>query len=129
MPGCSDGSDSYVLIVDDDPDVCKILSLSFKHFGCATKVAMRGQEALNLIKQQAPALIMLDLMLPDISGFEILDFLQEDPLNRDIPVIVLTALGDPLELVKISGVMAVIRKSDFSISKLQMIVTSLFEEY
>ena len=46
MPDCPDGN--YVLIVDDDPDVCKILSLSFKHFGCLTRVAMRGQEALNL---------------------------------------------------------------------------------
>lgn len=127
MPDYPDGN--YVLIVDDDPDVCKILNLSFKHFGCLTEVAMRGQEALNSIKQKPPDLIMLDLMLPDISGFDILNFLQENPHTRDIPVIVLTALGDPLELMKISGVMSVIRKSDFSLSKLQTMVASLFEEY
>lgn len=122
----SDGlNGNYVLIVDDDPDVCRILNLSFKHFGHSTKVAMRGQEALNAIKQKAPDLIMLDLMLPDISGFEILTFLQDNPHTRDIPVIVLTALGDPLELMKISGVVSVIRKSDFSLSELQTMVASL----
>jgi CheY-like chemotaxis protein len=127
MPDCSSGN--YVLIVDDDPDVCKILSLSFEHFGCPTRVAMRGHEALNAIKQKTPDLIMLDLMLPDVSGFEILTFLQDDPHTKDIPVIVLTALGDPVELAKLNGVMSVLRKSDFSLSKLQEMVTDLFEGY
>ena len=96
MPDCPDGN--YVLIVDDDPDVCKILNLSFKHFGCFTKVVMRGQEALNAIQQKTPDLIMLDVRMPKMTGYEACRKLKENPDTREIPVVFLSAKGQEGEI-------------------------------
>lgn len=80
-----------VLVVDDDPDIldaiCDILGAE----GYPVARARHGVEALEQVARQRPDLILLDLMMPDVSGFEVVDLLRGDAATADIPIIVVTA--------------------------------------
>ncbi len=82
---------SKILIVDDVPQHIKILgeALRQEHDILA---ATSGTHALELVKEQHPDLILLDVLMPDCNGFEVLRLLKEDPISRDIPVIFITSL-------------------------------------
>ena len=82
-----------ILVVDDDPMNLKIAE---KMLGEQFEVSLSssGKEALELVNQQVPELILLDLHMPDTDGFEVMQILQENPETRDIPVVFLTADND-----------------------------------
>jgi CheY-like chemotaxis protein/signal transduction histidine kinase/HAMP domain-containing protein len=80
-----------VLVVDDDPVIREYLEIILQEKKYRVKSASGGEEALNLISKQSPDAIVLDLMMPDIDGFTVLNILREDPATHDIPVIVVTA--------------------------------------
>ena len=82
---------SQILLVDDDPKAIQLLSSYFDGTSFQVTVAYSGREALKLIQLEAPDVIVLDLMMPDLSGFEVLEKLQESPKTARLPVIVLTA--------------------------------------
>jgi PAS domain S-box-containing protein len=84
--------DAVVLIVDDDPDVRGIIRQAVEGVGLIPAEAGNGRAALDwLEKNPAPALILLDLMMPEVDGFEFLVKLRQRPQSLDIPVVVLTA--------------------------------------
>ena len=88
-----EGGKATVLAVDDTPenlDVVKGILADEYHI----KVAVNGQIALKIAQSQAPDLILLDIMMPEIDGYEVCRQLKENPATRDIPVIFLTAKGD-----------------------------------
>ncbi len=89
-----------ILIVEDDADLLQILEFNLRGAGYRTTSATAGKPALDLLKQEAPDLVILDLMLPDISGVEICRSLRrrEDAL-RDVPVLMLTARNDEIDRV------------------------------
>src|SRR5260370_40149312 len=81
-----------VLIIDDEESVREVLSRFLTKAGYEVKVAANGQEALQMVHSQAPPdLIVLDLMMPVMSGFEVLSALRVNSEWRRIPVVVLTA--------------------------------------
>jgi two-component system KDP operon response regulator KdpE len=80
-----------VLIVDDEPQMRRLLAVSLEASGYRVEVAASGQEGLVLAAQRQPALIVLDIGLPDLSGHEVLRRLRE---WTNLPVIVLSVLGD-----------------------------------
>ncbi|HZT95621.1 MAG TPA: response regulator [Chloroflexota bacterium] len=80
-----------ILIVDDEPDIVAFLSAVLSDEGLPIRTAKNGREALTQVRDTPPALIILDLMMPEVSGFEVLDTLQADSDLRAIPVIVLSA--------------------------------------
>ncbi|MDD2368742.1 MAG: two-component system response regulator [Sulfuricurvum sp.] len=83
-----------VLIVDDSPENLMVLSEILKPF-YKVKVATGGAKALNLIASgDIPDLILLDIMMPDISGYDVCKKLKNDPMTRNIPIIFVTALSD-----------------------------------
>ncbi len=83
-----------ILIVDDTPENLIILSEILKPF-YKVKVANNGHKALNLIAAgDMPDLILLDIMMPELSGYEVCKKLKNDPLTRNIPIIFVTALSD-----------------------------------
>jgi len=85
----SSSADSSILIVDDNPDICLALEDQFKYLGFTVRSVMTGREALYEAEQSSYGAVILDLGLPDLSGFAVLRGLEElDPL---LPVIVLTA--------------------------------------
>ncbi len=80
-----------ILIVEDSPTTRKVISMVLTRKGYFLREATTGAEALRLINTEAPDLILLDAMLPDMSGYEILSQLKESETFRQIPVVMLTA--------------------------------------
>ena len=80
-----------VLVVDDDPDICLILQDVLESEGCTVIVAHNGQEALRVLEQRRPDVIVLDLMMPVMDGWEFAARLQQEPRWSDIPVVVVSA--------------------------------------
>ncbi len=80
-----------ILIVEDDPLIGEVLMLRLESVGYRATWVKDGAEALNRIGQVKPQLVVLDLGLPVVDGFQVLTTLRRNPLYRDLPVIVLTA--------------------------------------
>ncbi|HSL31477.1 MAG TPA: response regulator [Anaerolineales bacterium] len=87
----------YILIVEDVPDILKLLeaTLTFKGYRVVTSV--NGQEALDAIQRERPALVITDIMMPRLDGFGLVHRLRINPETREIPVIFLTATYVALE--------------------------------
>lgn len=79
-----------ILVVDDEASVVEVVALYLKREGFTVRVARDGRSALDAIREQLPALVVLDLMLPEIDGLEIVRRLRDDA-GSDVPVIMLTA--------------------------------------
>jgi two-component system phosphate regulon response regulator PhoB len=88
-----------VLIVDDEADLRSLVDVTLRREGFTTLLAPDGTTALELARSSTPAAILLDLMLPDLSGVEVCRRLRADPLTADIPVIMLTARGEEIDRV------------------------------
>jgi two-component system, OmpR family, phosphate regulon response regulator PhoB len=80
-----------VLVVDDEPDVLLLCRLNLQQRGQEVLEASEGSRALELARERHPDVIVLDLMLPGMTGYEVLETLKEDVQTSDIPVLVLTA--------------------------------------
>jgi two-component system phosphate regulon response regulator PhoB len=88
-----------ILVVEDESDICQVLAYNLGQAGHHVVVAKDGQTALNLTLENPPELILLDLMLPDISGLDICRTIKSDPDRRGIPVIMLTARSEEIDRV------------------------------
>ena len=109
------GPGTKVLVVDDDPKAVTLVSKHLEASGFEPVGAYGGAEALDLARGQSPALIILDLMMPTISGFDVVRALRADPTTADIPIIVLTAKLLTAEDRSILGsqVQQVLEKAEF----------------
>jgi len=85
-----------ILLIEDDPDVRDAVAASLEDNGYRVVVAMHGQDALDILRQSKvrPSLILLDLMMPVMDGWQFREAQKKDPAIADIPVIALTAHGD-----------------------------------
>ncbi len=82
-----------VLVVDDSEVLRKIVSFNLVKEGYSVDEARDGKEALEKLQQAKPDLVILDIMMPYVDGFEVLRRMRKDPILADVPVIVLTAKG------------------------------------
>jgi len=89
-----------ILIVDDTPNNLKVLSQALTDAGYTVAVAKSGETAIKQIEYKPPALILLDILMPGMDGFETCDCLKSNPATKNIPVIFMTALNDPVDKVK-----------------------------
>ncbi len=80
-----------ILIVDDEIDLLRVTSFRLKNFGYDILTASNGQEALELIEKSPPDLILLDLRIPLVSGYEVCKKIKSDNKLKTIPVIIFTA--------------------------------------
>jgi DNA-binding response OmpR family regulator len=80
-----------ILIVDDEPDLLEILSIIFKAYGYETATATDGQEAIEQARANQPDLIIMDVMMPRLNGFEACRVIKHDPTLSRVPVIMLSA--------------------------------------
>ena len=83
-----------ILIVDDDPDLVETVSMMLEARGFAPIPAYGGLEGLDKARQERPDLIVLDVMMPDKDGYAVCNELKKDPVLGEIPIILLTAVGD-----------------------------------
>ncbi len=81
-----------VLVVDDDPDHRMLLRHHLEDLGCRVLAAATGAQGLNLAREERPALIVLDLRMPGMSGWEVLRVIEGDGVLRDIPVVLLSVV-------------------------------------
>ena len=85
------GSGPAVLIADDDEDVLELVSLSLSGAGYRPITAGDGEEALRKARENNPALAVLDVTMPKLTGYEVTEALRRDPDLKDIPIFLLTA--------------------------------------
>lgn len=90
----------FILIVDDNPTNLSVLAHALKGAGFSVRIATDGQTAIEQIQDELPELILLDVQMPGIDGFETCHLLKKNPLTKDIPIIFMTALADVKSKIK-----------------------------
>jgi GAF domain-containing protein/CheY-like chemotaxis protein/HAMP domain-containing protein len=89
---CGDRSAPHILVIEDDEDTRSVIRQTLERAGSAVAQAEHGREGLDRVAERRPDVIVLDLMMPEMNGFDFLDALRENPEWRGIPVLVLTAM-------------------------------------
>jgi DNA-binding response OmpR family regulator len=93
----------HVLLIEDEPNIAEAVSFLLSRDGLRVSHAAEGAAALVLLRQDPPDLVILDHMLPGLSGLEILTAIRANPESRDMPVMMLTARGRDREMAERAG--------------------------
>ena len=88
-----------VVIIEDEPDIIEVMSYNLTREGFLVSASRNGVDGLSLVRNQSPALVLLDLMLPGIDGLSICQQLKSDPITRDISIIIVSAKGEESDVV------------------------------
>jgi len=89
-----------VLVVDDEPDIVALVAYHLAKAGYRVSTASSGPEALQAAREERPSLVVLDLMLPGMSGFDVLEHLRTSEASRDVAVLMLTARRDEPDRIR-----------------------------
>ncbi len=89
-----------ILIIEDDSFLSEMYSTKLIQEGFETEIAVDGKQGIDKIKNIKPDLVLLDIVLPKMDGFEILESIKKDPEFKNIPIILLTNLGQKNEIEK-----------------------------
>lgn len=87
----SDPSNWRVLIVDDDPDNVGVLELVLGFHNAATRIAGSGRECLDMLREETPTLLLVDIQMPGMTGYELLEQIRSNAAWSDLPVVAVTA--------------------------------------
>lgn len=106
-----------ILVVEDETFLVKIYSVKLKKEGFDVSIATDGEEAVKLAAEVKPDLILLDLILPKLNGFEALERIRQNPINKSTPVLVLSNLGQEEDIKRAESLGATdyLVKANFSI--------------
>lgn len=96
----SEMTQGNILIVDDTPENLQVLSATLSERGYKVRGVIKGQMAIRAAKSAPPDLILLDIRMPEMDGYEVCERLKADPQTRDIPIIFISALDEVLDKVK-----------------------------
>src|SRR5215467_8058260 len=115
-----------ILVVDDDPEIVTMLSTRLGHRGYKVTTASDGHRALELAKREKPDLVLLDVMMPGKSGWEVARALKQDPVTQHIKIVMVTAIGEKTNEITapIYGADAHIDKP-FEFEKLERVINEL----
>lgn len=100
-----------VLIAEDEIGVARLLQVLMRRRGYETQIAEDGAEALKCIQQRCPDLILLDLIMPVVSGYKLLEEIRSDPQTAHIPIVLVTT-DENLSKVTVSGLEHVLKPFD-----------------
>jgi CheY-like chemotaxis protein len=92
--------DPLVLLADDDPEVIALVEATLRNDGINCRTADNGLTVLRLAREIMPDLILLDVRMPGMSGFEVLETIRRDPCLQSLPVILLTSCDDPADIMR-----------------------------
>ena len=95
-----DQKNAYILIVEDEEDISQLLAYHFKKEKFLVKEVKTAEQALSLVREASPRLIILDLMLPHMSGLEMCKTLKENTETKGIPILMLTAKSGKEDIIK-----------------------------
>jgi two-component system, OmpR family, response regulator ResD len=113
-----------VLVVDDDPNIRRMIVAALRRDGYQFLEAPNGRDALDLMRDQHPDVVVLDLMMPVLSGWDVLRERQHDPSLSRIPVIVVSANRDPDVAVAVNAGICAFLPKPFDIGALSALVKS-----
>ncbi|MGE5553444.1 MAG: response regulator [Betaproteobacteria bacterium] len=118
-----------ILVVDDRPSIVEVLRLFLQMRGYETSEAYDGRTALEIIRRSPPDLVLLDLIIPERTGFQVLQEIQADERLSRIPVIVMTARAEVGELPaeNLEGAAALLRKP-FDLEEVAALVSRILLE-
>ena len=88
-----------IIVVEDEPDLVDVVTYNLEREGYSVLASQRGDEGLNLIRSEAPDLVLLDLMLPGMDGLSICRQMKSDSSMREIPIIIASAKGEESDVV------------------------------
>jgi DNA-binding response OmpR family regulator len=92
---------SKIMVVDDEPNIAEVVRLYLEHSGYETIILHRGQDVIEVVRTQQPKLVVLDIMLPDVNGYEICEGIRKlDGPAAQTPVIFLSAKGEGIDKLK-----------------------------
>ncbi|MFA4858749.1 MAG: response regulator [Candidatus Margulisiibacteriota bacterium] len=118
-----------LLLVDDEPDVVKFLKLRFESKGYAVVTAGNGPQALQVAESELPDVIILDILMPGMDGFEVCEHLKNKEKTADIPVVMLTCLTDEKSKTKSKEVGAAeFISKPFDFVKLEGVINDHFKK-
>ncbi len=122
----SKGTAANILVVDDDPEIVSMLSTRLTKRGYNVTTAPDGHRALELAKRERPDIVLLDVMMPGKSGWEVARALKQDPTTQSIKIVMVTAIGESVnELTSpLYGADAHLDKP-FEFEKLEKIIADL----
>ncbi len=89
-----------ILTCDDEKHIVRLIQVNLERQGYEVITAFNGAECLEKVKEDRPDLIVLDVMMPEMTGFEVLDILKKDPETENIPVIMLTARAQDADVLR-----------------------------
>jgi two-component system alkaline phosphatase synthesis response regulator PhoP/two-component system response regulator VicR len=89
-----------ILAVDDERHIVRLVQVNLERAGYQVVTAFDGKEALEKVKAENPDLVVLDVMMPYMDGFEVLQNLRKDPSTRELPVIMLTAKAQDADVFR-----------------------------
>ena len=117
-----------ILVADDDPDILSIVSMSLETQGYTVHKATNGREAVDLARQHHPDLILMDMMMPVVSGYEAVGELKADEVTKDIVIVGLSAkaMATDMERATDVGIDGYITKP-FRIAQVLSVVESYLE--
>ncbi|NND13236.1 MAG: response regulator [Acidimicrobiia bacterium] len=89
-----DNVEAVVLIIEDVDSIIQVMRASLTGWPVRIEAANDGEEGLQLVRELQPDVVLLDLAMPKMDGWELLELVQQDPATRDIPVVIVTAHGE-----------------------------------
>ncbi len=93
-------SDEHILVVDDEEDILELVEYNLSKEGYRVSTVTTGNKAVSGARRLVPDLIVLDLMLPGLDGFQVCSILKNDPATKHIPIVMLTAKGSEGDIVR-----------------------------
>jgi DNA-binding response OmpR family regulator len=115
-----------ILVVDDDPEIVTMLTTRLGHRGYKVSSAGDGHRALELARREMPDLVLLDVMMPGKSGWEVARALKQDPVTQGIKIVMVTAIGEQVNEITspLYGADAHIDKP-FEFERLERVISGL----
>ena len=98
MPPTPQGKRPKILIADDNVQNVELIQAYLEELDCEALTAYDGEETLEKVAAESPDLLLLDIMMPKISGYEVCQRLKGDPATRDIPILMVTALNEVTDI-------------------------------
>src|SRR5688572_1320280 len=112
----------YILVVDDDRDSRELMDAIVSTMGLKSRIAADGVEALRIAQESPPALVLLDLMMPNLNGFGVIARLYGSPTTRNVPVLIVTAAGRNEGMNRMPNVIGVMGKAGFDINGMMEVI-------
>jgi CheY-like chemotaxis protein len=116
----------YILIADDNEDARQIFAEAAQSMGLTVEVAADGTAALAMARQNPPALLLLDVMMPGLNGLQVLSRLRSDPATRHIPVLIISASAvGSVDPARLPGNTRVMQKASYNLEELRTTITAM----